>query len=42
MYRAETIYSMDSMRESVTALVAERNAGVISEEAFEPDWDKIL
>lgn len=34
MYRAETMYTMDSMRESVTALVAERNAGIISEEAF--------
>ena len=34
MYRAETMYTMDAMRESVTTLVAERDAGIIGEDAF--------
>lgn len=34
MYHGDVLYSMDSMRESVTTLVAERDSGIISEEAF--------
>ena len=34
MYRAETMYTMDAMRDSITTLVAERDTGRISEEAF--------
>ena len=34
MYRADTLYTMDSMRETITTLVAERNAGILAEDAF--------
>ena len=34
MYRADTLYTKDEMRETITTLVAERDAGILAEDAF--------
>ena len=34
MFRAETIYTLDEMRARITTIVAERDAGIIAEDAF--------